>query len=180
MIRTATCVCISLILSIHEDVIQAAQPNKTALVTLGAYDCLPVSTFGLANIRLWEPRASAIRKLGKPDRTTQSKGEDDGGGYEISSYHYRHFSIDIVREVVDRIYTKLPHQKTTEGIRVGDSRAEVIRKLGATPRNWNSTDSAPSIVTCEEKGQTTREDYVTYNFDKSGQLVSIEYAANRP
>jgi hypothetical protein len=177
--RSAALVCLSLVLAIYLPGIRAAQPKKTWLVTHGAYDCLPVKTFGLANIRLWQPSASVIRKLGKPGRTTKGKGEDDGGGYEITSYHYQEFSVDIVRGVVDRIYTTLPYQKTPEGIRVGDGRADVVRKLGGVPRDWKAEATTQSIVTCEE-GQITREDYVTYSFDKAGRLVRIEYAANRP
>ena len=162
MTRAAACVWISLTLSIHIGAIQAAPPNKTALITLGAYDCLPVSKFGLANIRLWEPRASAIKKLGKPEKITQSKGEDDGGGYEVSSHHYRHFTVDFVRGVVDRIYTKHPDQKTPEGIRVGDSRAEVIRSESSVSiRLASERDHRCAAAGAEAVGVSTTLDQPT-------------------
>jgi hypothetical protein len=179
MTRSAASICLSLLLSMHGHAIYAAQPKKPGLVALGDYDCLPGSTFGLANIKLWEPRASVIRKLGKPDRTTKKDDVDDGGHHVVSSYHYKYLSIDIVRGDVDRMYTTNPHQRTPEGIRVGDSRAEVIRKLGARPRDWNSTDSKPTLHMCE-KGQIDPAAFVTYTFGKGGQLLRIEYEADRP
>lgn len=160
--------------------------EKTArhgLIALEDFDCLPVSDFGLSKIRLRMPQADVLKRLGKPMSKTKDWGEDDGGRYDVVKYHYATLTVDIVRGEVDRIHTNSPKQKTPEQIRVGDSRDAVVKKLGATPRDWKRDQSQVSIVTCPENtqgGQLFREDYVTYEFGVDARLKSITYEVNRP
>jgi hypothetical protein len=107
----------------------AAEGKESALVDAGYFDCLPISIFGLKDIRLWEPEQSITEKLGKPLSLGKGSGEDDGGPYDILTYHYTRLSIDVVRGVVDRIYTDAPGMSTPFGVAVGDSFEQIVRQL---------------------------------------------------
>src|SRR5713226_4150516 len=157
--------------------------TKPGLVVLEDFDCLPVPTFGLSGIRLRQTESGVLRKLGKPKSTTKSWGEDDGGGYDLITYHYATLSVDIVRGKVDRIHTKSLNQRTPEGIRVGDSREVVVKKLGFVPRDWKRVELRISVVSCPENtkdGQLFQDDYVTYQFTQDGHLETVSYEVNRP
>src|SRR5216684_3400663 len=133
--------------------------TKPGLVVREGFDCLPVPTFGLSGIRLRQTESDVLRKLGKPKSTTKSWGE------------------------VDRIHTKSPTQKTPEGIRVGDSREVVVKKLGFVPRDWKRVELRVSVVSCPENtkdGQLFQDDYVTYQFTQDGHLETVSYEVNRP
>lgn len=154
--------------------------SPTVLVDGGEFDCLPLSIFGLKNIRLWEPEITVSKELGKPESITKGWGEDDGGRYDIKTYHYKHLQVDIVRGNVDRIYTMSEKVAMPPGIRVGDTMDQVIMMLGRKPRDWQDSQTAFSIVTCPEDEEWIRQDYVTLKFNNDKLLTSIEYAANRP
>ena len=154
--------------------------TTTVLVDGGHFDCLPVSTFGLKGIRLWKPEHTVAKTMGKPNSITTGRGEDDGGWYDIKTYHYEHLQVDIVRGRVDRIYTVSNKVATPLGIRVGYTMEQVVQSLGRKPRDWQGTQSEFSIVTCPVDGDWIQNDYVNLKFNKSKLLTSIEYAANRP
>lgn len=154
--------------------------SATVLVDGGHFDCLPVSKFGLKSIRLWAPENTVSGTLGEPNSITFSGGEDDGGRYDIKTYHYDHLQIEIVRGKVDRIYTMSNKVAMPSGIRVGYTMDQIIRILGRKPRGWQGAESEFSIVTCPVNGNWVQEDYVTLKFNKNRVLTSVEYAANRP
>ena len=153
--------------------------SPIVLVDGGHFDCLPVSTFGLKDIRLWKPEIIVSGTLGEPNAITMGGGEDDGGSYDVKTYHYDHLQIDIVRGKVDRIFTMSDKVTMPSGIRVGYTIDQVIQILGRKPRDWQGTQSEFNIVTCPVNGEWVQEDYVTLKFNNK-VLVSIEYAANRP
>ena len=66
----------------------AAGEANAVLKDGGGFDCLPISVFGLSGIRLWQPRETVERTLGKPETITEGWGEDDGGRYTVHTYHY--------------------------------------------------------------------------------------------
>lgn len=154
--------------------------DSTVLVDGGHYDCLPVSIFGLKGVRLWQPSHELVNQLGEPKNIEKSDGEDDGGPYDILIYHYEGLTVEIVREVVDRIYTDRPITATPSGIRVGQSKTEVVNILGRVPRGWQSEGNKFTIVTCPVNGEWIQEDYVNFYFDEDNLLKSISYDANRP
>lgn len=154
--------------------------DATVLVDGGHFDCLPVSTFGLKGIRLWKPENTVLKALGKPNSITTGSGEDDGGMYDIKTYHYDHLQIDIVRGRVDRMYTVSDKIAMPSGVRVGYTMDQVIQILGRKPRDWQGTQSEFIIVTCPVNGEWVQEDYVYLKFNSNKVLTSIYYAANRP
>ena len=159
---------------------KSPQESRPALVDGGDFDCLPVHNFGLAGLRLWQPESSITGKLGAPLQVTKSTGEDDGGSYVLTIYHYRDLRVEAVRDQIDRITTESAAMPMPSGIRVGDSQAEVIRKFGRKPRDLEEDDRELQIVTCPQNGKWIQEDYVILTFDAGQRLLSIAYEANRP
>lgn len=158
----------------------AVDDRKPALMDGGEFDCLPVSTFGLEGLRLWEPEESIRKLLGEPQSIVIGWSEDDGGRHDVRTHHYENLEIDAVRGNVDRIFTDSRNVSMPSGIRVGDNMEEVVNILGRMPRGWTAAKSEFYIVTCPVDGKWVQEDYVTLEFDSSNILLSIEYAANRP
>jgi hypothetical protein len=163
----------------------AASPQSatTRLVILDDFDCLPSGTFGLASIRLRMAESAMLKRLGRPRSITKGEGEDDGGGYVVMTYHYPTLVIDVVREEVDRIHTSSARPRTPEGIRVGDTREEVAKILGKSPRHWAANEVRVWLVSCPEEtegGLLYRDDYVTYQFTPEDRVESITYQVERP
>jgi hypothetical protein len=157
-----------------------AEEQPAVLVDGGHFDCLPVATFGLKGLRLWQPEAQVTAHLGEPASIETGGNEDDGGPYEVRTYNYGDLQVDIVRGLIDRIFTDSADVAMESGIRVGQSMRQVIEILGRRPRDWQGEGLEFSIVTCPVNDKWVQEDYVDLNFNADKILVSIEYAANRP
>lgn len=158
----------------------SAAEKEAVLVDEGHYDCLPVYIFGLDEIILSHTVNDVIRILGEPKEIGTSWGEDDGGRHDTLIYHYDGLSIDIVRGELDRIYTSSPKAQTPSGIRVGQSRDEVVEILGRAPRGWQGEESKFTIPNCQVNGVDLRRDYLELEFDDEGALLSIVYLVDRP
>jgi hypothetical protein len=179
MTRPLACVLLSLLMVTFASS-PGAEEKGTVLIDGGHFDCLPVSTFGLKGLRLWQPEVQVTALLGKPESIAISGSEDDGGPYEIRTYDYGDLKVDIVRGRIDRIYTDSGKVAMESGIRVGQNMKQVVETLGRRPRDWQGEGFEFSIVTCPVNGKWVQEDYVDLNFNADKILVSIEYAANRP
>lgn len=156
------------------------QSSQTYLVDGGHFDCIPIENFGLKGIRLWEPEETIRRLLGEPESISHSGGEDDGGYYDITIYHYPDLVIEAIREHVDQIIATSPEIAMSSGIRIGDSRADVREKFGRAPRSLSPDTRKMHLVTCPKDGKWVQEDYVTLEFNSEGKLTGIRYEANRP
>ena len=173
--------CLGVALSLNGGLIipvAHAQAGSGPLATVGADACLPLSHFGLEGVLLDDPAITVEAKLGAPLRMEEATGEDDGGAYAITRLLYPSVTIEIVRGVVDRITTRSPAVTTAEGIRVGDTLADMVGKLGGLPQNWRGGDQRLWLVTCPpENGY--REDFVIFSI-QDGRLVEIIYEISRP
>jgi len=158
----------------------AAPLQQPELVDGGHYDCFRISTFGLKGILLGRSYNSVINSLGKPKNIDKGFAEDDGGGYDIYIYKYKDIAIEMVRGVVDKIYTNSPSVNSPGGLRVGDTFNQVIKKLGRVPKGWENKAEYYSIGTCPVKGRWVQDDYVMYKFDNQNRLTEISFEANRP
>ena len=160
----------------------ASEPDegKHPLIDTGEFDCLPVSTFGLKGLRLWNPEGSIRSLLGKPKSVAVGWDEDDGGRYEVRTFHYDDIEVDAARGDIYRIYTDSRNVSTPSGIQIGDNMEEVIRILGRIPRSWTPAESEFYIVTCPVNDVWVYEDYVTFEFDSDKVLISIVYEVNIP
>jgi len=61
--------------------------------------------------------SEALGSLGKALRVTTDSGEDDGGRYQVQTYHYRDLDFDDVRGFLDRLATRSPAVATPSGVR---------------------------------------------------------------
>lgn len=145
------------------------------------FQCILLDDFGMQGVRIWHDEAQARAVLGPPERITESWGEDDGGGYDLFTWHYDGFDLDIVRGRVDRLYTASPVTAMAADIHPGLSRAEVIDRLGGEPERNAVDANGYSLYPCPDLERNIwAEGYVTLVFDAGNILQSIEFAADRP
>ena len=145
-----------------------------------ADSCLPPSEFQLQGIELHADGGSPASTLGRPARTTITTGEDDGGRYEIQTYHYPALSIDVVRGMVDRLMTRSPGVSTPSGLRPGltfDAANTLLKTKGIVLKQRADT---VDIGTCSPSSEIILEDYLTLMFDRSGHLQVLELSVARP
>ena len=136
--------------------------------------CLPKTEFAMSRLKLYDAQSAVRRLLGQPKRVTHEKGEDDGGEYTATVLHYRHMRVEIVRGVVDRLYTTSSRTRTPSGIRVGMRYETVKRILGKEPKE---IDGYPYCYrSCDE----TEDAYIVMRFDKRMVLSSIDISVDRP
>ena len=157
-----------------------AESAQTWLVNAGHFDCIPVENFGLKGLRLWAPEETIRKLLGEPSSISQGDSEDDGGPYNINIYHYPDIKVEAVREHIDRIIATSTSVTMPSGIRLGDSRRDVVDKFGRRPRSLSPDVSEIHLVTCPVSDKWVQEDYVTLEFSSEGILTEIRYEANRP
>ena len=87
--------------------------------TVTVASCLPTSEFQLRGVALTSLLSIALSALGKPLRVTTDSGEDDGGRYEVQTYHYPDLDFDDVRGFVDRLASRSQAVATPSGVRPG-------------------------------------------------------------
>src|SRR5437879_264794 len=107
----------------------APNPGRTAVVD----SCLPPSEFQLQGVQLTSLSSVALETLGQPLRVTTDSGEDDGGRYEVKTFHYRDVDFDDVRGFVDRLATHSPRVATPSGLRPGlslEAVGQILRRRG--------------------------------------------------
>ena len=145
------------------------------------FECILLDDFGMLGVRIWQDEAPARAVLGPPGRIAESWGEDDGGRYDLYTWHYEGFELDIVRGRVDRLYTASPATSMAADIHPGLSRAEVTGRLGGEPERNALDANAYSLYPCPDLERNIwAEGYVTLVFDAGNILQSIEFAADRP
>jgi hypothetical protein len=137
-----------------------------------ADSCLPLSEFSLSGVHLRQNGSEARKILGKPRRITREKGEDDGGVYLATVLHYRHLKVEIVRGIVDRLYTDSSRTSVPSGIKPGMKYDDVKRVLGKEPKEIDGYPYA--YKACDESA------YFALRFDSNMVLSSIDISADRP
>src|SRR6266550_6651012 len=98
---------------------RAASQHVSTQRTVTTDSCLPPSEFQLRGIAITSLSSVALQTLGKPLRVTTDSGEDDGGRYEVQTFHYRNLEFDDVRGFVDRLATHSASVSTPSGLRPG-------------------------------------------------------------
>ena len=145
------------ILSLATQVFVAVAPLRGALAqhtptsgrTAVVDSCLPPSEFQLRGVQLTSLSSVAVEALGQPLRVTADSGEDDGGRYEVKTFHYRDVDFDEVRGFVDRLATHSPRVATPSGLRPGlsfEAVGEILRHQGVRLRQPADTID---ITSCE-------------------------------
>lgn len=136
--------------------------------------CLPSSEFAVSGLKLYKDESAVKRLLGKPIKVTREKGEDDGGFYTATVFHYAGLRVEVVRGVVDRLYVTSSKVRTPSGVRVGMKYESVVSILGEKPKEIDGI--ANSYRSCDE----TQPAFFTLKFSRNQILSSIDIVVDRP
>lgn len=148
------------------------------------FQCVTTSEFTIAGLTLYDEIA-ALEPLGAPNSLTRGFGEDDGGGYVLTTYHYGGLAVDMVRGRIDRIEARSPHWPTPAGLKAGMTRAEALALLGREPDLDHLHDGVYSFSGCPEwrDGELVwdnTDNYFDFAFGEDGRLAFIRLIADRP
>lgn len=147
------------------------------------FQCVATSELTIAGLKLYGEMA-ALDPLGSPNSLTRGFGEDDGGGYVLTTYHYGGLEVDVVRGRIDRIEARSPAWPTPTGLAAGMERAEAIALLGREPDPGHLHDGVYSFAGCPEwrDGELVWHDswYLEFAFGEEGRLAFIRLIADRP
>lgn len=146
------------------------------------FQCMAASEFTLAGLKLYDDTA-ALSALGAPRSMTRGYGEDDGGGYVATTYHYDGLEVDVVRGKLDRIEANSPRWPTMAGLKPGMTRAEAVTLMGREPENLH--DGIHSFTGCPDwrDGELVWDNvanYFEFGFGADGLLSFVRLIADRP
>ncbi len=145
--------------------------------------CVATSEFTIAGLKLYGDM-TALESLGSLNSISRGFGEDDGGGYVLSTYHYGGLEVDIVRDSIDRIEARSPHWPTPSGLKAGMERADAMALLGREPDPEYLHDGVYSFSGCPEwrGGELVWHDswYLEFAFNEEGRLEFVRLFADRP
>ena len=150
-----------------------------------ADSCLFTSEFQLHGVSLGSLSSVASDSLGKVLRVTTDSGEDDGGRYEVQTFHYRDVELADVRGFVDRLATRSPEVATPSGLRPGltlQMLRQVLLKRGVRLTQPADTMVIGSCLSSEgsEPGVLPFEASIVLTLDKSRRVASLVMAGARP
>lgn len=148
------------------------------------FQCAQASEFTIAGLKLYDDMA-ALRALGSPNSLSRGFGEDDGGGYVLTTYHYGGLEVDVVRGRIDRIEALAPTWRTPTGLVAGMDRAEALALLGREPDPDNRNGGAYSFNGCPEwrDGELVWDNtnnYLEFAFGTDNRLEFVRLIADRP
>ena len=148
------------------------------------FQCVAASDFSIAGLTLYDDMA-ALQALGAPGSLSRGFGEDDGGGYVLTTYHYGGLEVDVVRGRIDRIEARAPAWPTPAGLATGMERTEALAIMGREPDPEHLHDGIYSFNGCPEwrGGELVwdnAENYFEFAFGEDGRLAFIRLIANRP
>lgn len=148
------------------------------------FQCVAAAEFTIAGLRLYDEMA-ALQPLGAPNSLTRGLGEDDGGGYVLTTYHYGGLEVNVVRGRIDRIEAHSPAWPTPAGLAAGMERAEALALMGGEPDPDHLRDGVYSFTGCPEwrDGKLiwdNIDNYFELAFNDSGRLAFIRLIADRP
>ena len=146
--------------------------------------CVAPSEFTIAGLRL-DDEMAALQPLGSPDALTRGFGEDDGGDYVVTTYHYGGLEVDVVRGRVDRIEAHAPAWPTPAGLTAGMQRTGAMLILGREPDPEYLHDGIYSFSGCPEwrDGELVWDNtnsYFDFAFDDDARLAFVRLIADRP
>jgi hypothetical protein len=173
---------IALLLICH--FVHVCASSQTALHKQRDGYCFRGTDWSIHGIGIADSAGRIDSLLGKPLRVKKVKEEDDGGDYVNEKRHYTYFDIDIVREIIDRIYTESSKVVMPSGIRVGLTLHSVLNKLNIGLENKPNKRGVLEFPSCslgtDNEGLEISDDaWLLLSFDKANILKSIELLVNR-
>lgn len=148
------------------------------------FQCIAASEFTIAGLKLNDETA-ALNPLGPPNTLTREAGEDDGGGYVATTYHYSGLEVDVVRGRIDRIETESPHWPTPAGLKPGMERTEALALMGREPDLDHLHDGVYGFAGCPEwrdgvLAWDNVNNYIEFAFGEDERLSFVRLIADRP
>jgi hypothetical protein len=148
------------------------------------FQCALSSEFTLAGLKLYD-EMTALRALGSPNSLSRGFGEDDGGSYVLTTYHYGGLEVDVVRGRIDRIEAQSPAWQTPAGLAAGMDRAQALALLGREPNPDHLNGGAYSFNGCPEwrDGELVWDNinnYFEIAFGEDERLSFVRLIADRP
>jgi len=148
------------------------------------FQCIAAGEFSVGGLRLGSDLAP-LKALGRPDSLTRGHGEDDGGDYVATTYHYASLEVTLVRGRIDAVEATSSRWSTPGGLRPGMNVAEVVALLGRNPDAQYLNNGTYSFGGCPEwrDGELVwdnADNYFEFAFDRDGRLSFIRLAADRP
>jgi len=143
--------------------------------TVTADSCLPPSEFQLRGIAITSLSSEALETLGMPLRVTTDSGEDDGGRYEIQTFHYSDLEFNDVRGFVDRLATKASTVASPSGLRPGLSFSALRQVLATQGVRLKQPADTIEITTCDMPDAG-----IVLTLDRSQHVRALVIAAARP
>jgi len=148
------------------------------------FQCIAAGEFSIGGMRLYGDLAM-LSALGAPNSLTRGHGEDDGGYYVATTYHFAGLDVTIVRGRIDVVEATSPLWSTPGGLRPGMAHAEALALLGHEPDAEHLNNGAYSFPGCPEwrDGELVwdnADNYFEFGFDAGGRLSFLRLAADRP
>jgi hypothetical protein len=149
-----------------------------------SFQCIAAAEYSIAGLRLRGDLAT-LGRLGTPAALTRGFGEDDGGGYVATTYHYGGLDVTVVRDRVDVVEAKSARWPTPGGLKPGMSRTDALAVLGREPDPEQLHDGTYSFVGCPEwrGGELVWDNasnYFEFGFGRDERLSFIRLVADRP
>lgn len=147
------------------------------------FQCALASEFTIAGLKLYDDMA-ALRALGSPNSLSRGFGEDDGGGYVLTTYRYGGLEVDVVRGRIDRIEVHSPTWPTPAGLAAGMERAQALALLGREPDPDHLNVRVYSFNGCPEwrDGEVVWDNinnYLEFAFGSDDRLSFVRLVADR-
>lgn len=146
------------------------------------FQCVSPSEYDIGGIRPGGSLAS-LDVLGAPRSLTRGFGEDDGGSYVATTFHYGGLDVTTVRGEVDVVEAHSPYWRTPSGLSPGMSRADAQALLGREPSPEHFHRGVYSFPGCPEYvgGELVWRDswYFEFAFEDD-RLSFVRLAVERP
>lgn len=116
--------------------------------------------------------STVIKRIGKPERTTDNGIDECGDGGTLKSLHYSGLKIDVLSDAKGRNFTVIaievtsPEWKIGKSIRIGTTRKSVLAMFGKPLKDVDPDPNRIDYVTKENLGG------VTFRFE-GDKLVSV-------
>lgn len=148
------------------------------------FQCITPSEYSIAGLRLYGDLAM-LGHLGTPEALTRGYGEDDGGGYVATTYHYDGLDVTVIRGKIDVVEANSSRWPTPGGLKPGMSRLDALALLGSEPDPEHLNAGAYSFNGCPEwrDGELVWDNvnnFFEFGFGNNGRLSFVRLAADRP
>lgn len=146
--------------------------------------CFKEANWSFHGVLIGDSLSDVEKLLGRPDSIREIPGEDDGGPYIDYRRSYGPLEVDIVRGVVDRLFSSSPWSTPKSGVRVGSPADSVFRLLGLPSTYEIDSTGTVAFTSCywiaDNGEQYSNGGELDLHFSSARLLESIEILTLRP